>query len=141
MNFSLLEMSCRRAFIQVYRTQSMLKSRIKGHKKQSAEERVHNCPEGHSSHREENRNYFQKHSSVVQHHGNIHRIIEWQKLEKKKNTKIIQSNHEPITTMPLNAISSCFLDTSRDSDLIISLGSLFQCTTTLSEKKVSLMFN
>jgi len=42
-------------------------------------------------------------------------------------------------TMSLSATSPHFVSTSRDGDSTISLGSLFQCPTTLSEKKVFLI--
>ena len=55
----------------------------------------------------------------------------------EKTSKIIQSNHQPIPTMPSNSIPQCdlsmFLNISRDSDSTTSLGSLFQCIITLSE--------
>ena len=41
--------------------------------------------------------------------------------------------------MPLSATSTCLLNTSRDGDSTTSLGSLFQCWTTLSVKKFFLI--
>ena len=43
--------------------------------------------------------------------------------------------------MYLSTTFKCFLNTSRVSDSTASLGSLFQCLTTLSEKKHFLTFN
>ena len=63
-------------------------------------------------------------------------IIESLKL--RKITKIIQSNHQSIPTMPTSTFS---LNTSRDSDSTTPLGSLCQCLTTLSEKQFLLIFN
>ena len=55
----------------------------------------------------------------------FHRITESLRLEK--NSKIIQSNHHPTTPCPLttslSATSTQFLNTSRDSDATMSLGS------------------
>ena len=66
-------------------------------------------------------------------------------LRLEKTTKIIYSRHQPMTpyplTMPLSATSTQLLNTSRDSDSTTSLGSLCQCTTTLSEKKCFLISN
>ena len=52
------------------------------------------------------------------------RIIESWRLEK--TSKIIKSNHQPITTMSWSAISTRFLNTSRNGDSTTFLGSLFQ---------------
>jgi len=43
--------------------------------------------------------------------------------------------------MSRSATSTCFLNTSRDGDSTTSLGSLFQCLTTLSVQKISLISN
>ena len=43
--------------------------------------------------------------------------------------------------MSWSAISTCFLNTSRDGDSTTSLGSLLQCVTTLSGKKFFLISN
>ena len=64
----------------------------------------------------------------------------------EQTSKIIQSKHQPIPTMPTNHIPQChiltvFLNTSGDGDSTTSLGNLFQCITTLSEKKVFLTSN
>lgn len=72
------------------------------------------------------------------------RFIESPRLEK--NSKVIQSNCPPITsishyTMSLSTTSEHFLNTSRDSDSITSLGSLYHCLTTLAEKKFFLTSN
>jgi len=56
----------------------------------------------------------------------------------EKTLKIVKSNHQPITTMPCLHI---FFNTSRDGESITSLGSLFQCFTTLSVKKFFLISN
>ena len=65
------------------------------------------------------------------------RIIESPRLEKSH--RMTQFNHPPITnsshyTMPLNIMSKCSLNTTRVGDSTTSLGSPFQCLTTLSEK-------
>ena len=63
-------------------------------------------------------------------------IIESLRLEK--TSKTIWSNHQLITTMLtymlLSATSTHFLNVSRNSDSATSLGSLFQCIATPSEK-------
>ena len=70
----------------------------------------------------------------------FHRII-----RLKKTTKITKSNHQLITPCPLttslSATSPRFLNTSRDSDSITSLGRLCHCSTTLSEKSCFLSSN
>lgn len=65
------------------------------------------------------------------------RAIESRRLEK--NSKIMQSNHPPTTnvayyTKSLSTISTRFLKASKDVDSTTSLGSPFQCLTTLLEK-------
>jgi len=67
------------------------------------------------------------------------RIIESLRLEK--TSKIIKSNCQPITTVSRSVMSTCFLNTSRDSDSTTSLGSLFQCFTSLSVKNFFLICN
>ena len=57
-------------------------------------------------------------------------------LRLEKTSKIFQSNLPPKTNiayriMSSNVISLRFLNTSRDGDSTISLGSLFQCLITL----------
>ena len=68
--------------------------------------------------------------------GFFFRILESLWLEN--TSKIIQFNCQPITPCPLTsslrATSPCFLNTSRDSDFTIPLGSLCHCLTTSSEK-------
>ena len=59
-------------------------------------------------------------------------------------TKIIQSNHQPMPSMFTNHVPQCHtsvLNTSRNRDSTISLGSLLQYFTTLSEKKFFLISN
>jgi len=72
------------------------------------------------------------------------RITESLKLGKE-NTKIIQCKHHPSPPCPLTVSLSAtfpyFLNTSRDSDSPTSLGSLFQCLTTLSKKNFFLSSN
>ena len=63
----------------------------------------------------------------------FHRII-------KVGKDLYSSNHPPTPsaahhTMSLSAVSALSLTTSRDSNPTASLGSLFQCVTTLLEKK------
>ena len=57
-------------------------------------------------------------------------------------SKVIKFNDQAITpcplTMSLSATSTCFLNTSRDG---VSTTSLFQCLTTLLEKKCFLTSN
>jgi len=65
-----------------------------------------------------------------------YRIIEWLRLEM---TSKIKSNCQPNTTLPAKPrpevpYSTGFLNTSRDGDSTTSLGSLFQCLTTLWTK-------
>ena len=68
-------------------------------------------------------------------HTPCHRTIESLRLEK--NTKITKSNHHPTPTMPTNQSLSATLPNFSNT----SLGSLFQCITTLSEKKIFLISN
>jgi len=70
---------------------------------------------------------------------NSHRIIELFRLEK--TSKIIKSNRHPNTTMPAKLYLHFFLKTSRDGDSTTSLGSLFQCLSTLQVKKFFLISN
>jgi len=59
-------------------------------------------------------------------------------LRLEKTTKIIEVNHQPIPTNHVTqCLSTLFLNTSRDGDSTTSLGSLFQCLTTLSERNFS----
>lgn len=69
----------------------------------------------------------------------IHRLIGPLRLEK--TTKVTTSNHQPPCPMAtsLSATSPLLLNTSRDANITTSLGSLCQCTTTLSEKKFFLL--
>ena len=72
------------------------------------------------------------------------RIIASLRLEK--TFKIMESNCKPntakSTTKPcLSAACKCLLNTSKDGDSTTSLGSLFQCLTTLSVKKFLLIPN
>jgi len=72
------------------------------------------------------------------------RIVESFQLEK--TSQITKSKcHPPIPTMLTNPIpehtSPHLLGTSRDGDSTISPGSLCQCLTTLSEKKLFLISN
>jgi len=50
-------------------------------------------------------------------------------LRLEKTSKVIKSNCQPNTTVPTKpgAISTRFLNTSRDGDSTASLGSLLQC--------------
>jgi len=64
----------------------------------------------------------------------------------EKTSKIIKSNYPPTNTMPAKPYPEAphlhvFLNTSRDGDSTTSLGSLFQCLTTLSVKKFFLISN
>ncbi|KAJ7396881.1 hypothetical protein BTVI_140557 [Pitangus sulphuratus] len=59
----------------------------------------------------------------------------------EKPSKILESNLCLNPTMSLSATSRPFLDTSRDGDSTISLGSPCQCLTVLSRKKFLLMSN
>ena len=54
-----------------------------------------------------------------------------------KTTKVIEFDCQPISTTPLSATSPHLLNISRDSDSTTSLGRLFQCLSTPSEKKFS----
>jgi len=68
----------------------------------------------------------------------FHGIIESLRLEK--TSKISKPNHHPNTTMTTEPCSKVprlhvFLNTSSDGDSTTSLGSLFQCLTTLSVQK------
>jgi len=61
----------------------------------------------------------------------------------EKTSKITKSNHPSNTTMPTKPCPELphlhiFLNTYRDGDSTSSLGSLFQCLTTLSVKKIFL---
>jgi len=65
------------------------------------------------------------------------RITKSARLEK--NTEIIKSSCQPITTTSANHVPKYYicplsLNALNDVDSTISLSSLFQCTTTLSEK-------
>ena len=76
--------------------------------------------------------------------GRLCRIVESLRLEK--TSKIIKSNHQPNTTMPTKPCPevpylNVFFNTSRDGDATTSLGSLFQCFTSLSVKKFFLISN
>jgi len=71
-------------------------------------------------------------------------IIESLRLEK--SSKIMKSKGQPNTTMTAKPCPEVphlhvFLNTSRDGDSTTSLGSLFECLTTLSVKKVFLISN
>ena len=72
-----------------------------------------------------------------------HRIIESFRLGKTTKTTKSSPNLPPpcSLTMSLSAISTLFLNTSRDWDSTTSLGSLCWCITTLSEKKFFLISN
>ena len=56
----------------------------------------------------------------------------------EKASTVTKSNHQPILTMSTNMVLSAtsehFLNTSRDRVSTTSLGSPFQCLTTLLEK-------
>jgi len=71
-------------------------------------------------------------------------VIESLRLEE--TSKIMKSNHQPNTTMTTKPCPKVprlhvFLKTSGDGDFTTSLGSLFQCLTTLSVKKFFLISN
>ena len=75
---------------------------------------------------------------------NYGRSIESLRLEK--SSKIIKFKRQPSTTMsakpyPRVPYLHFFFNTSRDGDSTTSLGSLFQCFTTLSVKKFFLISN
>jgi len=67
-------------------------------------------------------------------------------LRLEKTSEIIRCNRQPITTMPTKPCPKVqylhiVFYTSRNGDSTTSLGSLFQCLTTLSVKKFSLISN
>ena len=71
-----------------------------------------------------------------------HQITEWLKLEGTSRLHLVQSPYsEQVTksTLPMTMFS-WVLNISKSGDSTTSLGSLFQCLTTLTVKKVFLMF-